>query len=108
MCSVNENEDYAQRFEDYFAFVNTDVYRKLLLNDEVYVAYGSHNKLPVENIRDWYREAEQAMVPGLTPEGYIAHKYGDHALSSDDVEYFIDKEIGDDMLYENMGYWFRA
>lgn len=108
MCSVNSNEDYTQSFEDYFTYVNTDVYRKLLLNDEVYIAYGCFNSLPVSTIRDWYKDAERALIPGLTPEGYIAHKYGDHALTGDDVDYFIDQEIEDGMLYENLGYWFRA
>lgn len=109
MCDLTKLEMYTDMWDDYFAFVNTDVSKKLLFEDDMYIAYGCYNDLPVEDIRSWYKDAEDFRVGSLMgPEGYIAHKYNNHALTQDDVDYFIDKEVDEGMLYESNGYWFRA
>ncbi len=106
MCDLTANEIYEQVWEDYFTYVNSGVYSKLMYNDEVYVGYGSHYELPVEDVAFWYGDAEKALIPGLDPDHYIASKYD--ILSDDDIQYYIDKEVEDGMLFENMGYWYSA
>lgn len=107
MCDVNKLEVYSDRWNDYFDFVNTDIRRWFTFEDELYIAYGSYNNLPIEDVKQWHRDAVEYFI-ATDPETYINHKYGDHLLSEDDVEYYIDKEIDEGMLYENNGYWFRA
>ena len=107
MCEVDKVQEYTDKWEDYFEFVNTEIYRKLLFEDELYIAFGVHHQFPVENIKSWYKDAEQSFVSKLYPDQYIIHKYGDHAMSSDDIEYFIDQEFQEGTLYESAGYWFH-
>ena len=108
MCDLTGTYEYRDQWEDYFTYVNTSVLQKLQFEDDLYIAYGSHYKLPVEDIKFWYEDAEVYFVTSLYPDGYIAHKYSDHVLTEDDVDYFLDKEIDEGMLFENLGYWFRA
>lgn len=108
MCIVTNWEDYNQEWEDYFAFVNTNIYRKLLLEDELYIAYGFANKLEIEDIRHWYKDAEAACAGCGDPIGYIENKYGDFFLDDGDVQYLIDKETEEGALYEQAGYWFST
>lgn len=106
MCNETENEIYEDKWNDYFDFVNTDVFRNLKYNEDVYIAYGAHNKLPVEDIRKWYTDAEHYLE--TSPEAAVARMYDNLILTIDDVEWFVDKAIEDGMLYENRGYWFST
>lgn len=109
MCNITDNEEFAQRWDDYFEHVNNEVYQDLKFEDELYQAYGAYNGLRVEWIKGWYRDAESHHINSIDPRSYVRNKYGDHpGLTEDDVDYFLDKEIGDGMIYENNGYWFRA
>lgn len=109
MCNITDNEEYTQRWDDYFEHVNTDIRTELSFEDELYQAYGAFNGLPVETLREWHEDAARYLVSTSDGFAYIHNKYADFpGLSDDDVYYFLDKEIGDGMLYENRGYWFRA
>lgn len=104
MCNTEQIAAFEAKWDDYFSFVDTDIQTKLLFEDELYIGYGSHLGLLVEDIKFWYKDAEREHVGYL--DGYISHKYGDSYLSDEDIEHFIDKEIENGDLFESNGYWF--
>lgn len=108
MCDIDKLNSYTEQWEDYFTYVNTAIQNKFAFEDDLYIAYGCYNNLPIEDIKYWFKDVEEFLVSSLDPVGYIEHKYGDFMLSEEDIDYFIEKEISEDMLYECGGYWFRA
>ena len=108
MCDITKIELFSDVWDDYFAFINSDIYSKLKFEDELYIAYGSYNNLPVEDIREWYKDAEEFYVGSFAgPAPYIESKYQLHVRSDEDIQHFIDQDIKDGSLYECGGYWFR-
>lgn len=108
MCDNTANELYEDQWNDYFTYVNSDVRQKFKWEDDLYIAYGSHNDLPISEIGFWYGDAEDLFVSAAGTESYITFKYGHSIINEEDVEYFTQMEIDENMLYENMGYWFSA
>lgn len=108
MCDVTKNEQYEEKWNDYFSFVNTNVTKRMVFEDELYIAFGSYYNLPVEEIANWYADAEKELVSTVDARGYIAHKYADYNPTEDDIDEYLEDEISEGMVFENMGYWFRA
>lgn len=108
MNEITDYEDYEQAWEDYFTYVNIKKLEPLYYTDDLYIAYGFHNQLPIEDISEWYEDAEYYFVNSISPESYIIQKYDDSIFTGDDVDYFVEKELAEEMLYEVNGYWFRA
>ena len=107
MCNVTAFNDYVGRLEDYLEFVNTDVDRLMAWEPELYAAFGTHNELPVETIKDWYAEAEDMFVTVWDIDLYIQKKY--EVWEDEAIDYYYEKEVHrDGTLYECGGYWFKT
>lgn len=107
MCDITAIEAYEAEWDDYFAFVNTDIIDALMFEDDLYIAYGSFNDLGVEDLGSWFEDAEKLYI-GPDPEPFIDNKYSDSILCPDDLDYFVEKEKDEGMIYEQNGYWFYA
>ena len=107
MCNVSAYTEYVDRLEDYLGFVNTDVDRLMAYEPEFYAAYGTHNELKVEEIKDWYQDAEEKYVTMYEPYLYLQKKYD--VWRDEDIDYFYEKEVHKDgVLYECGDYWFTT
>lgn len=107
MCNVSAYTEFVERLEDYLEFVNTDVDRLMAYEPELYAAYGTHNELKVEEIKDWYQDAEAMFVTVYDPYLYLQNKYD--VWRDEDIDYFYEKEVHKDgVLYECGGYWFTT
>ncbi len=106
MCNETKNKVYAEAWEDYFNFVNSSVQKKLVFDDEVYIAFGAELDLPVEDLKFWYKDAERAYITSNDPADVVQAIYG-FGLSEETIDELIDFEIGEGQLFENMGLWFQ-
>lgn len=106
MCNVTAFNDYVGRLEDYLTFVNTNVVHNMLWEPEFYAGYGAYNGLKIEEIKDWYEDAEDQFIWG-DPDEYIRGQY-DHYIREDDVWDLVEREIDAGTIYECGGYWFRS
>ena len=107
MCDINTYKEKLSALEDYLEFVNTDIDRLMRWEPELYAAYAAHNGLAVEEVKDWYEEAEDNFVSVYGVDLYLQGKYG--AWQDDDIDYLYEKAVHrDGTLYECGGYWFKA
>ena len=107
MCNVSAYKEYVERLEDYLEFVSTDVDRLMAYEPELYAAYGTHTELKLEEIKDWYQDAEAMFVSVDDPYPYLQYKYD--VWRDEHVDYFYEKEVHKDgVLYECGGYWFTT
>jgi hypothetical protein len=107
MCNVTAFNDYVGRLEDYLEYVNTDVDRLMAWEPELYAAFGTHNNKKIEEIKDWYEDAEDLFISTFDPELYIAAKYETYR-TNEDLWDLVDREIDAGTIYECGGYWFRS
>lgn len=107
MCDVDVYREYLDRLEDYLDYVNTDVERHMLWEPDLYAGYGAYNGLKVEEIKNWYRDAEEQFITTGDPDDYIRRQY-DHDIIEDAVWDLVDREIDEGRIYECGGYWFLA
>lgn len=107
MCDINAYKEKLNALEDYLEFVNTDVDRLMQWEPDLYAAYAAHNGLAVEEIKDWYEEAEDNFVSAFGIELYLQTKY--EFWTDEGFDYFYEKEVHKDgTLYECGGYWFKT
>lgn len=106
MCDLTELELYGLQWQDYFDYVNTDVRNLFSFEDDLYIGYGSKYNLPIEDVKFWYEDAETYFVSSIDPVEYIENKY--QVTDAETIDYFVEKEIDEGMLFESNGYWFYA
>lgn len=107
MCDVGKLKAYQEAWDTHFEYVDSLTYQSAMYEDEVYVAYGCNYGLPISDFSHWHRDAENALVSSdIGVEYYISKKYD--LRSEEDVNYYIDKEVSEGMIFECNGYWFTA
>ena len=106
MCTIEKLEAYQQEWDDYFTYVNSRVYDKLLYEDAVYIGYGAHLGLPIDDLKYWYKDAERARVPSLDILDYIEARHDVFTVHEEDLYHLLEQDVESGALFESNGYWY--
>lgn len=96
--------EYLEQLEAYLEYVNTDVDRLMGREPDMYAAYGTHNNLKIEEIKNWYQAAEEHLISVYAPETYIMKKYDVFEVA--EVWELLEIEVDSGTIYESNYYWF--
>lgn len=107
MCDVNNYKEYLGRLEDYLEYVNTDVEDLMMWEPELYAAFGVHNGLAVENIKNWYMWAEELLITTGDPDDWVRSRH-EHHLSEEAVWDIVHDNVDQGLIFECGGYWFAT
>lgn len=104
MCDITKYQENLEALEDFFEYVNTDIFSELTWEDEMYAAYATAYDLPIPAIGQWHTDCEDAWVPQI--DAYLGHKY--EVWSEEGIQYNFEKEVDEGILRECAGYWFAT
>lgn len=107
MCDVSKYKEYLGRLDDYLDRVNSSVEGSMLYERELYAAFGTHNNLVVENIRDWYLRAEELHITTGDPDDWVRAQH-EHHLNEETVWEMVHEAVDLELIFECGGYWFTT
>lgn len=106
MCNdVSLYNDNVEGLEDFFEFVNTDLYRELRYNIELYAAYATLHGLSIYHIRGWWDKAERDYTSEHLVEQLLLRRNDNYPGL--DINDLVQLEIDEGRLLECGGYWFN-